>query len=197
VIISSLPPHLSGITFEKGFQVQATGRIVILHEHWHNIQHLHIPYNIQGLDREAYLGPKWFTEGTAEYMEILTHSKIKAEEKLISPDKPQYSGLLAMKNLMGKILIWLHDASFNVKEIPSSSQLEHAVDTRATAFLFNMAGDNNVLLDVFLPNVSELGWEDTFIKAFGITSEQVYTQFDAFLLLPYVGQIKFLNSSLN
>jgi|TARA_B110000208_G_scaffold40655_1_gene53810 hypothetical protein len=38
-------------------------------------------------------------------MEILTHSKIKAEEKLISPDKPQYSGLLAMKNLMGKILI--------------------------------------------------------------------------------------------
>jgi hypothetical protein len=60
-----------------------------------------------------------------------------------------------------------------------------------------MAGDNNVLLDVFLPNVSELGWEDTFIKAFGITSEQFYTQFDAFLLLPYVGQIKFLNSSLN
>lgn len=197
VIISSLPPHLSGITFEERFQVQPTGGKVILHEYWHNIQHSHIPYHIQGIDREAYLGPPWFTEGTAEYMAILTHSKLKAAEKLIFPDKPQYSGLLAMKNFMEEALRGLGNASFTVKEIPHSSQLKYAIGTWATAFLFNAAGDNNVLLDVFLPNVAELGWEDAFIKAFGITSEEFYTQFDAFLLLPHDEQIKILDPSLN
>lgn len=197
VIISSLPPHLSGITFEERFQVQPTGGKVILHEYWHNVQHSHIPYNIQGLDREAYLGPQWFNEGTAEYMAILAHTKRKAEERLILPDSPQYSGLAAMKSFMEEAQRGgVTDASFSVKEIPASSQLKYAVGTWATAFLFNLAGSNNVLLDAFLPSVAELGWEGAFTKAFGITPEEFYARFDAFLLLPYDEQAKILDSSL-
>jgi hypothetical protein len=197
LIISSLPPHLSGINFDARFGVEATGGKVILHEYWHNIQHSHIPHDIQGLDREAYLGPQWFTEGTAEYMAILAQSDIKAAESLVDPDHPKYSGLQAMKSFMEEAQNGgVTSESFSVKNILPSSQLKYAVGAWATAFLLNKVEDDTALLDIFLPYVAELGWEEAFVKTFGITSDTFYAEFDAFLLLPYDEQVKILPSSL-
>jgi len=121
----------------------------------------------------------------------------KAEERLILPDSPQYSGLTAIKNFMEEAQQeGVTDASFPVKEISASSQLKYAVGNWATAFLFNLAGSNNVLLDAFLLSVAELGWEGAFTKASGITPEEFYARFDAFLLLSYDEQAKILDSSL-
>jgi hypothetical protein len=196
VIIGSTPPALSGINFLPPYQLlaQSTQGKVELHEYWHAIQWSHFNHEKTA---EQNLGPTWWVEGTAEYMAIITHSKLKTEEKLIFPDMPQYSGLLAMKGFMDEAIGGgVRDASFSVKEIPSSSQLKYAVGAWATAFLLNRVGDSDILLNVFLPTTSELGWEGAFIKTFGITPDTFYTEFDAFLLLPYDEQVKILDPSL-
>ena len=64
------------------------------------------------------------------------------------------------------------------------------------AYLINRVGDPDVVLEVFHPNVDELGWEGAFYKAFGLTPEEFYEEFDLFLTLPYSEQKLVLEESI-
>ena len=65
------------------------------------------------------------------------------------------------------------------------------------AYLINRVGDPDVVLEVFHPNVDELGWEGAFYKAFGLTPEEFYEEFDLFLTLPYSEQKLVLEESIS
>ena len=51
---------------------------------------------------------------------------------------------------------------------------------------------HEVFLDVFYPNVEELGWEGAFVKAYGIAGREFNTEFLAFLDLPLEQQLAIL-----
>jgi len=61
----------------------------------------------------------------------------------------------------------------------------------AHAYLASKFG-HDVLLDIFYPNLDKLGWEDTFLKVYGMTSEEFYAKFDIFLTLPLREQLAIL-----
>ena len=46
-------------------------------------------------------------------------------------------------------------------------------------------------------NADELGWEGAFYKAFGLTPEEFYEEFDLFLTLPYSEQKLVLEESIS
>ena len=54
-----------------------------------------------------------------------------------------------------------------------------------------------MVLEVFHPNVDELGWEGAFSKAFGLTPDEFYEEFDLFLTLPYSEQKLVLEESIS
>ena len=61
----------------------------------------------------------------------------------------------------------------------------------AHAYLASKFG-HDVLLDTFYPNLEELGWEETFLGTYGMTSEAFYVEFYAFLELPLSEQLAIL-----
>lgn len=64
------------------------------------------------------------------------------------------------------------------------------------AYLASKFG-HNVLLDTFYLNLEELGWEETFLKTYGMTSDQFYAQFQTFLGLPRSEQLAILPTDSN
>ena len=61
----------------------------------------------------------------------------------------------------------------------------------AIAYLLNKAGQT-ALLDTFYPSLNELGWEGAFRKTFGMSSEEFYAEFEAFLEKPLADQLAIL-----
>ena len=61
----------------------------------------------------------------------------------------------------------------------------------AHAYLANKYG-NDVLLEVFYPNLEEMGFESAFMHAYGQTLEEFYVEFDQFLDLPLNEQLAIL-----
>ena len=47
-------------------------------------------------------------------------------------------------------------------------------------------------MEVFLPKVEQLGWEEAFIDSYGKTSDEFYSEFDQFLKLPRSEQMAIL-----
>ena len=61
----------------------------------------------------------------------------------------------------------------------------------AHAYLASKFG-HDVLLDTFYPNLEQLGWEETFLATYGMTSDEFYVEFDVFLALPLSEQLAIL-----
>ena len=64
----------------------------------------------------------------------------------------------------------------------------------AHAYLANKFGPN-ILLDTFYPNLEKLGWEGAFERAYGMSSEDFYKEFNKFLNLPLKEQLSILPKS--
>ena len=73
----------------------------------------------------------------------------------------------------------------------SCNNVTYDLGAWAHAYLAHKFGVN-VLLENFLPNVEKLGWEETFISSYGMTSDDFYTEFDQFLQLPISEQLAIL-----
>ena len=76
----------------------------------------------------------------------------------------------------------------------SCNQASYDLGAWAHAYLASKFG-HEVLLDTFYPNLEELGWEETFLKAYGMTPEAFYAEFDTFLELPLSEQLAILPSA--
>lgn len=198
LIVGSLPLSFSNLKFpgHNNDEIKSSGQRTPIHEYWHNVQAAHIPARFQGIERQEMMGPTWFVEGSAEYLAIITLSRLLADGKLSLIDEIPYNGLKSMSDYMerGKNDL-LNNPELEVRYI-KSGDLRYSIGSWAVAYLLNRAGDSDILLDIFHPYVAELGWEGAFVKTFGITSDTFYAEFDAFLLLPYDEQVKILDPSL-
>ena len=70
-------------------------------------------------------------------------------------------------------------------------QLYYDTGTWAAAWLVNRSGEDAFFVEHF-PNAAHLGYEKAFKKAFGLTLDEFYSEFDAFLDKQKSEQLKIL-----
>ena len=177
----------------------------IFHEYWHAIQIAHIsnthPCCQARFDRR---GPQWFREGGAEYMTFLAVSELQAAGELRLYDDEAFDTANKMYWFMiNSLEKWNSYPGLNMKDIVSEGhplyedRINYELGAWCYAYLINRVGDPDVVLEVFHPNVDELGWEGAFYKAFGLTPGEFYEEFDLFLTLPYSEQKLVLEESIS
>ena len=176
---------------------------LIFHEYFHIVQGAAIPSNADTANsravRNRLMGPRWFSEGTAEYVSLLAVDELRRSGHL-----PIYEGSLddysftneMMENLKGA------KASLSKKKNITLAGAEHLVEDIspydvgpwAIAYLVNKSSPN-VLLDVVYPNIAQLGWSKTFKLAFGMGPAQFEKEFMKFMKLPAAKQAMILPSN--
>jgi hypothetical protein len=176
---------------------------LIFHEYFHIVQGAAIPSNADTANipavRKRLMGPRWFSEGTAEFMSLLAVDELRRTGEL-----PIYEGSLddysftneMMENLEGakeslskKKNITLADAEQRVEEISP-----YEIGPWAIAYLINKSNPN-VLLDVVYPNIAQLGWAKTFKLAFGMGPAEFEEEFMRFMKLSAIKQAMILPSN--
>ena len=144
---------------------------LVFHEYFHAVQHAHLQtkdYDERGSTRVR--GPRFHIESSADYMAFTALDQAHRSGDLDVGSTP-YSYEETMEEIL-KIpgrppYIWFY------------------------ALLAHKFG-HEVFLDVFYPNVEELGWEGSFVKAYGIPGREFHTEFVAFLDLPLDQQLAIL-----
>jgi hypothetical protein len=199
--------HQIVLSYPFGFtsehpELAAKYQQLIFHEYFHIIQAAAIPSiadttNSQAV-RKRLMGPRWFSEGTAEYMSLRA-----VEELRRSGELPVYEGKLddysyaneMAKNLEGakdslakKRNITLADAERLVEDISP-----YDVGPWAIAYLISKSSPN-VLLDVVYPNIAQLGWAKTFKLAFRMNPTEFEAEFMKFMKLETDEQTPILRS---
>jgi hypothetical protein len=188
--------HQIVISYPFGFtsehpELAAKYQQLIFHEYFHVIQAAAIPSNADTTNipvvRKRLMGPRWFSEGTAEFMSLLAVDELRRKGEL-----PVYEGSLddysftnemlenldgAKESLSKNKNVTLADAEQRVEEISP-----YDVGPWAIAYLVSKSNPN-VLLDVVYPNIAQLGWAKTFQLAFGMGPAQFEEEFMRFMKL--------------
>lgn len=174
----------------------------IFHEYFHAVQHAHV-YTEDYRKRDELLGPAWFVEGSAEYMAQYGLRKallsgflqeVNVRRPYVFQDNMKWKMIAALDKMRsGCPGVRLKDlTSENFRDSENNCHNAHYdAGAWAHAYLASKVG-HEILLDVFYPNLEELGWEETFLKTYGMTSEAFYVEFDAFLELPLSEQLAIL-----
>jgi hypothetical protein len=139
----------------------------------------------------------WFVEGAAEYMAQTTTRRLWASGKLTTIDNRGLGSLVESfesKMASGKHTIASNCPGVKLGDIAYDSDCSSAgydLGCWAIAYLLHKRGQT-ALLETFYPLLDELGWEEAFRTTFGMSSEQFYVEFDAFLAHPRSAQIAVL-----
>ena len=145
------------------------------------------------------MGPVWFVEGSAEYMALvgLLNSGLQETGNMGGKNKFYPMGNMRWKMEEGKIGLNSVCPGISLWDIDYGNEctnVAYDLGSWAHAYLANKFGPN-ILLDTFYPNLEELGWEGAFEKAYGMSSEDFYKEFNKFLKLPLAEQLEILPSS--
>ena len=183
--------------FDKLFESSPGGeQKTVFHEYFHAVQHAHIQSRDHG-ERESLGGPIWFVEGGAEYMAQTTARKLWASGKLGRINNSALSSFehsLENKMKNGKNMIGNNCPGVKLGDIAYGNDCEtvaYDLGAWAIGYLLNIAGQT-ALLDTFYPNLNALGWEGAFQESFGMSSEDFYDEFNAFLEKPLSEQLAIL-----
>jgi hypothetical protein len=180
---STLPWGLSGNLGIPGAEDVKT----VFHEYWHAVQHSHIA----SLDREVVdelMGPVWFIEGSAEYM--AQHATAQLLAKGMMPSVPAGDWTFDPRDQMRNKLFGIDEALSGqcsgrdllsiVDYSDPCSYLGYDMGAWAIAYLTSLTSQD-VLLEVFHPSVEELGFEEAFAQASGMTLEEFSADFMTFI----------------
>lgn len=193
--------HQIVLSYPFGFtdvapELAAKYQQLIFHEYFHIVQAAAIPSaaNIASIPavRKRLMGPRWFSEGAAEYMSLLAVDELRRNGQLsiYEGSLDEYSFATEMKeNLEGakasiskKTNITLADAEQLVEEISP-----YEVGPWAIAYLINKSNSNVLFADVY-PNIAKLGWAKTFKNAFKINPAEFEKEFMRFLKITTIEQ---------
>ena len=174
-------------------------RKVTLHEYIHVVQNAQIvhPHEIRCSDEENKLcelgfGPVWLEEGSAEYF-AQYYSDKRGWADFENTMKQNLESALNVKQRGYS----LRDVATRKgqREVAEScrcgGQLYYDTGTWAAAWLVNRSGEDAFFVEHF-PNAAHLGYEKAFKNAFGLTLDEFYSEFDAFLDKPKSEQLKIL-----
>ena len=201
---SSLPVGFTDYYWDGDYQVPgATEQKTIFHEYFHALQHANI-YTEDYRERDELLGPVWFNEGGAEYMaqygsrnsrlsDILQQVNAEGRRPYVFRDNMEWKMTDTLEK-MGAVCpgVPLKDLTYE----NNCHNAHYDAGAWAHAYLASKFG-HEVLLDTFYLNLEELGWEETFLKTYGMTSDQFYAQFETFLGLPRSEQLAILPTDSN
>jgi len=191
---SSLPVGFTDYFEVPGTEEQKT----IFHEYFHAVQHTNI-FTEDHPKRRELLGPVWFNEGGAEYMAQYGSRKAHLSGTLQKVNVEGRWPFVFEDNMEWKMADGLEKMSSVCPGVPikdisyenSCDQAGYDIGTWAHAYLASKFG-HDVLLDTFYPDLEGLGWEETFLKTYGMTSDEFYVEFDVFLALPLSEQLAIL-----
>ena len=191
---SSIPLGFTDYFEVPGAEEQKT----VFHEYFHAVQHSYI-FTKDHKKRDELLGPIWFNEGGAEYMAQIASRKARtsgALEDINSSGRWSFEFRQNMENFMysGTYNISNTCPGTSLKDLSYENNCNNAaydLGAWAHAYLAYNFGES-VLMEVFLPKVEQLGWEEAFIDSYGKTSDEFYSEFDQFLKLPRSEQMAIL-----
>jgi hypothetical protein len=164
---------------------------VIFHEYFHAVQRAASPSTAdisKNLKvRKRLFGPRWFSEGGAEYMSLRAVSDLRLRGEL-----PLYEGDLEDLNFHDAMVIKLDAAKASLLrhknlKLSDAEQMNdklspYDIGAWAVAYLVNKTSPN-VLLDTFYPNIARLGWTKTFKLSFGMSPAEFEAEFMRFMKL--------------
>jgi hypothetical protein len=179
---STLPWGLSGNFGIPGAEDVKT----VFHEYWHAVQHSFIT-TLDWDERDAAMGPVWFVEGSAEYMAQYATAQLLAEGTM--PSVPAGDWAYDPQEQMRYKLMGIDDALSGecsgrdlvsiVEYSDPCSYLGYDMGAWAIAYLTSLTSQD-VLLAVFHPSVEELGFEEAFAQASGMTLKEFSADFMTF-----------------
>jgi hypothetical protein len=180
---STLPWGLSGNFGIPGAEDVKT----VFHEYWHAVQHSFIT-TVDWDERDAAMGPVWFVEGSAEYMAQYATAQLLAEGTM--PSVPAGDWTYDPQEQMRYKLMGIDDALSGecsgrdlvsiVEYSDPCSGLGYDMGAWAIAYLTSLTS-HDVLLGVFHPSAEELGFEEAFAQASGMTLEEFSADFMTFV----------------
>lgn len=164
---------------------------IIFHEYFHAVQRSASPSTVDieknPVIKKKFFGPRWFSEGSAEFMSFRAVSDLRLRGEL-----PLYEGELDDFNFHDVMVERLDAAKASMLRYKNLT-LEDAgeydpklspydIGSWAIAYLVHKTSPD-VLLDTFYPNIAKLGWAKTFKLAFGMSPAQFETEFIKFMKL--------------
>ncbi len=195
------PVGLQSIQFSAPEISAAEGRLraTTLHEYVHVFQNAQTVWpneldsDADGRIRVYGHGMVWMEEGSAEFFAQYfagqrgwTDYRANMVENLLSAKKVRSEWGVSLRDVETR------DGQARVRELcDCGGMLYYETGTWATAWLVNRSSIDAFLVDYF-PRLSYDGWEVTFQNAFGLTMDEFYTEFDAFLDLPIDEQMSIL-----
>jgi|GEM_PF-5421482 len=177
---------------------------IVFHEGYHSFQSAHIltmdDYTTPENEREAFRGPTWWNEGSAEWMayvgmfSALENRKLDLITTELGIDsKFAFQNEMKIKMDVGKENMaqncpgqGIKDLSYSNACYSNGNPTVYSLGAWAVAYLHDKKG--SAFSTEFYGQLEELGWEGAFVSTFGISSEEFYVEFDEFLELSWSEQ---------
>ena len=152
----------------------------VMHEYFHISQLAHA---------EGDMGPVWWVEGTAQFLDKWLTEKLQSEGKLPILTEPF--------DFIGHMSWTLRDArrwwaEGNRLELEGGPELFLWLGPWTTAYLLNSIDNYRALQDIFYPNIRELGFEGAFERTFNIPYNDFNEIFRQFMEKPIEEQLSIL-----
>ena len=195
------PVGLQSVLYSGADVDGAEGRlpITVLHEYVHVFQNAQTVWpneldsDENGRIRVYNHGMVWLEEGSAEFFAQYfagqkgwADYRANMKENLLSARDVRSRWGLSLRDVETR------DGQAKVRELcDCGGQLYYETGTWAAAWLVNRSGVDEFLFDYF-PRLSYDGWEATFRDVFGLTMDEFYDEFDAFLDQPIEQQMAIL-----
>ncbi len=150
------------------------------HEYFHAIQVSHIDLVNQDTFEALMLVNPWWTEGGAEYMAQLLYAQQPGVEDGYLKERMSWK-MQSRDDL---------EEGESFTDIPYGERAQIAYDLGAwfNAFVVDRVGETTYRVD-FYEDLYELGWEGSFVDNFGVSSEEMLADFEAFLDKPIEEQV--------
>jgi hypothetical protein len=181
---STLPWGLSGNFGIPGAEDVKT----VFHEYWHAVQHSFIT-TLDRDGRDAAMGPVWFVEGSAEFMAQYATGQLISQGTM--PEVPEGDFTYTYEDGMRNKLFGINqELSGNCSGRTLTSILDYSDECAGlgydlgawgVAYLVSQTAPD-VLLNVFLPVVESLGFEEAFAQTFGQSLDEFDAEFMEFIV---------------
>ena len=156
---------------------------VAYHEYFHVYQQAHIFTRDHDERQELSGGNPYWGEGGAEYMAQLLYSRQDGVDSNYLKDRMTWK--MEAKNDLQN--------NESIVDIPYGPRGHIAYDLGSwyVAYIINQTSED-AYLNGFYDDLNELGWEGSFVENFGISSEQMLSDFEDFLALPIEEQLEII-----
>ena len=156
---------------------------VAYHEYFHVYQQAHIFTKDHDERQELSGGNPYWGEGGAEYMAQLLYSRQDGVDSNYLKDRMTWK--MEAKNDLQN--------NESIVDIPYGPRGHIAYDLGSwyVAYIINQTSED-AYLNGFYDDLNELGWEGSFVENFGISSEQMLSDFEDFLTLPIEEQLEII-----